>query len=109
MRAEPSVDRLAGDLALLVDSLGARRAPIVVGHGGSARLAAAFAASFAVHRLLTVEDDGAPVPPHYAAFARPVRDPALARAYASWCSGSPTGFRHLADPQGFAASLRALL
>jgi pimeloyl-ACP methyl ester carboxylesterase len=48
--------QLAGELADLVHSLDLRRAPVVVGHGTSARIAAAFAASYAIHTLVTADE-----------------------------------------------------
>ncbi len=49
---------LVDDLAVLVDSLQLRRAPIVVGHGASAVLATMFAARYATHAVVAVD----PVP-----------------------------------------------
>lgn len=48
--------QLAAELADLVHSLGLRRAPVVVGHGTSAQIATAFAASYAIHTLVTADE-----------------------------------------------------
>jgi hypothetical protein len=105
--------RLAGELAALVHSLGLHRAPIVVGHAESARLAAAFGERFATHQVLTTDELGAgraDIPDHYLPYARRRTDPDLLEAYASWCTPPPVDrFPHLADPAGFAAGLRARL
>jgi pimeloyl-ACP methyl ester carboxylesterase len=71
--------------------------------------------------------DPAAVPAAYRPFAQARRDPALLRSYASWWAGPPArrtvpagpggsaspiaegAFRHLTDPAGFAAEVRALL
>lgn len=46
---------LVDDLACLLDSLGIRRAPVVVGHGTSAVLATMFAARYATHAVVAVD------------------------------------------------------
>ncbi|GIE29745.1 hypothetical protein Ait01nite_027900 [Actinoplanes italicus] len=115
---------LAHDLAMLVHRLDLRRAPIVVGHGESARFAASFADRYATHAVITVGGaspdpllDGVPEAYRQFAVARP--DPALLEVYHGWC-GEPTGrrsrnvrlgeghFPHLRDPAGFATRLRAV-
>jgi pimeloyl-ACP methyl ester carboxylesterase len=55
-RDDHGLDRLARDLAGLVDRLGLHRAPIVVGQGASARLATAFADAYATHHVLTLDE-----------------------------------------------------
>jgi len=98
------LEDLAGHLATLVHQLGLHRAPIVVGHATSARLATTFAAGYATHDLLIVDEPptdatdvedviaaarpGA-VPEHYRPYAQPLADPALLRAYRSWLHQPP--------------------
>jgi pimeloyl-ACP methyl ester carboxylesterase len=105
-RADYSLERIAADLAALVNDLQLHRAPIVVGHGTSAWLAIAFADAYATHCLLTLDEPSgsmpgtvddvvaaaglAAVPAHYRPFAEPRRDPALLRAYAGWKAQPPT-------------------
>lgn len=48
--------QLAAEIAELVHSLELRRAPVIVGHGTSAHIAAAFAASYATHALVTADE-----------------------------------------------------
>ncbi|AGZ41209.1 alpha/beta fold hydrolase [Actinoplanes friuliensis] len=48
--------QLACEIAELVHSLDLRRAPVVVGHGTSALIATAFAASYAIHTLVTADE-----------------------------------------------------
>jgi pimeloyl-ACP methyl ester carboxylesterase len=96
--------RLARDLATLIDGLGLRRAPIVVGHGASSRLAAAFGQDYATHHLVTVDEPPAAartlhdlvttaglddVPPIYRPYAEPRTDVALLPAYESWLDQPP--------------------
>jgi pimeloyl-ACP methyl ester carboxylesterase len=129
-RADCAPEQIAADLAGLVHNLGLHRAPIVVGHGTSARLADVFAASYAVHALVSVDESTAGlatvddvvtaaglgrVPEPFRPFAEPKRDPALLQAYESLlgpgtgdCRRSAT-FTPLADPAEFAAGLRLLL
>jgi pimeloyl-ACP methyl ester carboxylesterase len=98
-------DRIARDLAVLVDRLDLHRAPIVVGHAASALLAAVFADAYATHCVLTVDEPPAgataveelitttglqDVPEMYRPYARPQPDPALLRAYESWLAQPPT-------------------
>ena len=52
-RYEPG--ELVDDLAHLLDSLGTRRAPVVVGQGTSAVLATLFAARYATHAVVAVD------------------------------------------------------
>ncbi|BBH69690.1 hypothetical protein ACTI_63750 [Actinoplanes sp. OR16] len=100
MPAGLSPAQVAGDLARLVESLGLRRAPVVVGHATAAPLAVAFADQFAVHGMLLVDEpmdvvDSGPdavvaasgvdsVPEQFRSFAEPRRDPQLVAAYRSW-------------------------
>ena len=131
-RTDYRPERIARDLAMLVDNLGLHRAPVIVGH------------ATATHHVLTFDeppenvtgvdeviqsarlDD---VPEHYRPYADPAHDPALLRAYESWLIPPPArrtlpamagaaGTRptaparsvpHLTDPTGFAADLRGLL
>jgi pimeloyl-ACP methyl ester carboxylesterase len=130
VRADCAPEQIAADLAGLVHNLGLHRAPIVVGHGTSARLADVFAASYAVHALVSVDESTAGlatvddvvtaaglsrVPEPYRPFAEPKRDPDLLRAYESLLGPGPGGARRsatftpLADPAEFAAGLRVLL
>jgi pimeloyl-ACP methyl ester carboxylesterase len=100
-------ERIAGELASLVLSLGLHRAPVVVGHGTSARLACVFADAFATRHVLTLDEPPAgltgvddviaasglgDVPDHYRPFAEPRRDTELLRAYPGWLS-QPTARR----------------
>jgi pimeloyl-ACP methyl ester carboxylesterase len=84
-RAELAPAHLAGVLADLVHSLGLRRAPVVVGHGTSAQIATAFAASYAIHTLVTADEMD---PCHVTtaeqllAAIRPQEVPAVYRPYA---------------------------
>jgi len=105
-RTDCSLERIAADLATLVDDLRLHRAPIVVGHGTSAWLVIAFADVYATHCLLTLDEPTgelpgtvddlvraaglAAVPAQYRQFAEPRRDAALLRAYASWKAQPPT-------------------
>ncbi|MBB2949053.1 pimeloyl-ACP methyl ester carboxylesterase [Actinoplanes lutulentus] len=93
-------EQVAGVLARLVESLGLRRAPVVVGHATSAPLATAFADHFAVHGVVTVDEPvdlagSGPaavvaasgvdrVPERFRSFAEPREDPGLVAAYRSW-------------------------
>lgn len=52
-RYDPEV--LVADLAHLLHGLGTTRAPVVVGHGSSAGLAALFAVRFAAHAMVSVD------------------------------------------------------
>jgi pimeloyl-ACP methyl ester carboxylesterase len=114
-RAAHDIDRLAADLAVLVQRLDLHRAPVVVGHAESAALATVFAERFAVHRVLTVDDvDPAggrtEIPEHYRPYAHRRHDPQLLAAYAGWCTPARScTFPHLADPAGFAAGLQSRL
>jgi pimeloyl-ACP methyl ester carboxylesterase len=120
-RDSDGMELLAHDLAMLVHRLDLRRAPIVVGHGESARLAASFADRYVTHAVITVGAaqpdprlDG--VPEEYRQFAVARPDPALLEAYRGW-HAAPAGppsrcvhlgeghFPHLRDPAGFAALL----
>ncbi|GAA3347333.1 hypothetical protein GCM10020358_61720 [Amorphoplanes nipponensis] len=101
------------DLAHLVHGLGATRAPVVVGHGGSAGLAALFAVRFAAHALVTVDacagpGGGTPVdgdhvrrylatmpadalPPSYRGLVTAKPDPALLAGYLGCGAAGPPG------------------
>jgi pimeloyl-ACP methyl ester carboxylesterase len=104
-RLDYSAERIAEELAGLVHDLGLRRAPVVVAHGTSARLALTFAEAYACHNVLAVDrpsdetvrtvddlitaarlDD---VPPEFRSFAEPSRDAGLLAAYDSWHTGPP--------------------
>jgi pimeloyl-ACP methyl ester carboxylesterase len=104
-------EKLAAEIAQLVDRLFLRRAPIVVGHAGSAPLATAFAAGYATHAVVTLDEPPAGatgpdelvdaagldrVPAVFRHYARARREPALLRAYASWLAKPPTRRNHLA-------------
>ncbi|MGK5677967.1 alpha/beta fold hydrolase [Actinoplanes sp. URMC 104] len=114
LRADYSLERIAADLAGLVNGLQLHRAPIVVGHGTGAWLAIAFADAYATHCLLTLDEPTgdlpgtvddvvaaaglAAVPEHYRPFAEPRRDPALLAAYAGWKAQPPTRRLVVAGP-----------
>ena len=98
-RDDYGVARLADDLAILINGLALHRAPVIVGHAESARLAEAFAAAYATQAVLTFEDpaadlpetarDPAPVdlsgvPELYRQFAVARHDDALRDGYRSW-------------------------
>jgi len=137
-------ETLAAEIARLAERLALHRAPIVVGHAGSVPLATAFAAGYATHAVVTLDEPPAGVtglddlvdaagldrvPAAFRYYARPRREPALLRAYASWLAKPPTRrnqpalaggtrsgpsrperpFAPLTDPAGFAARLRGLL
>ena len=115
---DPDPQRLARDLATLVNRLDLHRAPIVVGHATSAPLAAAFAGAYATHHVRTIDEravgDLSEVPECYRPYAQPRHDRALLHAYAGWADpvGAPSrtaSFPHLTDPAAFAESLRTLL
>lgn len=104
-REDYGLARIAADLAGLVDGLGLHRAPVVVGHAASARLAAAFADAYATQHVLTLDqppagatavDDLVPpagldaVPEAFRPYAEPRHDPALLRAYEIWLAQPPT-------------------
>ncbi|MEU4689260.1 alpha/beta fold hydrolase [Actinoplanes sp. NPDC023714] len=118
MPAGLSPSQVAGDLARLVDGLGLRRAPVVVGHATSAPLAVAFADRFAVHGMLVADEPAGVVehgpdavvaasgldlvPEQFRSFAEPRRDPNLVAAYRSWLD-RPTSRRpvpHTGGPSG---------
>ncbi|WP_433375803.1 alpha/beta fold hydrolase [Actinoplanes sp. CA-142083] len=104
-RDDYRLERVARDLAGLVDNLGLRRAPLLVGHGASALLAAVFADAYATHEVVMLDEpspdarrieemavtDGLDqIPDIYRCYAEPSRDPALLRAYESWAAQPPT-------------------
>lgn len=108
---------LAHDLAMLVNSLDLRRAPILIAHAESARLAETFAGRYVTHRVITVGcgdpeslDD---VPELYRQFAVPRQNPDLLDGYREWLAEplprsthlGAEHFPHLRDPAGFAALL----
>jgi pimeloyl-ACP methyl ester carboxylesterase len=113
----PSRDRydpeaLVEDLAHLLHGLGMTRAPVVVGHGSSAGLAALFAARFATHAVVTVDPvtelgfdapvgvdhvwrylaamPADPLPPHYRGLVTAAPDPALLAGYVGCIAGRLT-------------------
>ncbi|WP_436531360.1 alpha/beta fold hydrolase [Actinoplanes sp. HUAS TT8] len=119
----PGLSRLAEDLALLVRGLDLHRAPVLVAHGESARLARAFAERYAVQHVITLDAGTAPdlavVPAAFRQFAVRRNDPTLTPAYREW-SGVPVGagpqahvaagaFPHLSDPVAFAALVHGLV
>lgn len=120
-RDDYGVERLARDLAVLVNGLNLHRAPIVVGHAESARLAMAFADAYRTHCVVTLEAPGEPreVPDELRHYAEPRVDRRLLHAYGSWMpqpamagASAPTrtgSFLPLTDPAGFAGELRTLL
>jgi pimeloyl-ACP methyl ester carboxylesterase len=103
-RADYRLEHIARDLAALVDGLHLRRAPLVVGHAASARLATAFADAYATHCLLTLDEPPVDatdvaalspaglelVPEIFRPYAEPRTDPALLHAYGSWLAQPPT-------------------
>lgn len=113
-RSDYSLERIAADVAGLVNDLRLHRAPIVVGHGTSAWLAIAFADAYATHCLLTLDEPAgelpgtvddlvaaaglASVPEEYRTFAEPRRDPGLLKAYAGWKAQPPTRRLAVAGP-----------
>jgi pimeloyl-ACP methyl ester carboxylesterase len=97
-RSRYDPEEIVDDLADLLYSLGTRRAPVVVGHAGSAALAALYAARYATHAVVAVDPpapatsppgvaeyltgmdlDCLPVP--YADMMTPAHDPVLLAAY----------------------------
>jgi pimeloyl-ACP methyl ester carboxylesterase len=97
-RYEP--DDLVDDLAMLIDSLQLRRAPVIVGHGPSATLAALFAARYATHAVVAVDPIPAArlctdvdtylrglqideIPVQYRGLVQTSRDPRLLACYAA--------------------------
>jgi pimeloyl-ACP methyl ester carboxylesterase len=104
-RQDYRVERIADDLAGLVNALGLHRAPVVVGHAASALLATAFADAYATHHVLTLDEPTIAastiedlvttagldaVPEALRPYAAPRTDPALLRAYESWLAQPPT-------------------
>ena len=104
-RDDYRIERIARDLAALVNSLQLHRAPIIVGHGASALLATAFAESYATHALITLErprfdaagiEDliGATAPEDVPLIFQPYlvrhEDPLVLRAYESWLAQPST-------------------
>ena len=95
-------DEIVAELAGLVDHLGVRRAPVVVGHASAAALAERFAATYATQAVVTVDpvstsadplataepDDYLSamqldaIPPQYRELVRPAADTSLLAAYA---------------------------
>jgi pimeloyl-ACP methyl ester carboxylesterase len=110
-REEYPLERIARDLATMVANLGLHRAPVIVGHATSARLAEVFAGAYATQHVLTVDEPPAEatgvddliaaahledVPRPYRPYAEPRTDPALLRAYGSWLAQPPTRRTELA-------------
>jgi pimeloyl-ACP methyl ester carboxylesterase len=110
-REDYGLERIARDLAVLLNGLDLHRAPIVVGHGVSARLAEVFAASYATQAVRVLDEPPAAVrgvdavigaagldavPAMYRPYARPRPDGALLTAYASWLEQPPTRRNQLA-------------
>ncbi|GIF10136.1 alpha/beta fold hydrolase [Actinoplanes teichomyceticus] len=103
-RERYELDELVDDLAMLIDSLQLRRAPVIVGHGPSATLAALFATRYVTHAVVAVDPAPAEVlcagvdaylrsrqladtPEQYRSLMQATHDPRLLAAYA-------TGLRH---------------
>ena len=99
------LETVAAEVAQLVDRLFLHRAPIVVGHAGAAPLATAFAARYATHAVVTLDEPPAGatgpddlvdaagldrVPAVFRHYARPRREAALFHAYAGWLGKPPT-------------------
>ena len=95
-RARYRPDDLVDELAGLVAQLGLRQAPVLVGHGSSAALAARFAIRYATHAVVAVdpqlrasadrdqylrEIESQTVPEPYRHLATPAGDPHLLAAY----------------------------
>jgi len=121
-RAACKPETLAAEIARLVDRLALHRAPVVVGHAGSVPLAAALAAGYATHAVVTLDEPPAgatgpddlvdaagleSVPAPFRCFARPRRDTALLHAYASWLA-KPATRRNRTVPAGGSRSGPAL-
>src|SRR4051795_11357422 len=98
-RDDCAPERIARDLATLINNLDLHRAPVIVGHATAAPLAHTFAAAYATHHVLTLDEPaGSPtgvddviaaarveeVPEFYRPYAQPREDPELLSAYASW-------------------------
>lgn len=119
-RDDCCLDRLARDLAVLLNGLALHRAPIVAGHGASAWLAQQFSDAYATHAVITVDEpptvvDVGAVPEPFRPYAKP-QHRVPPKAYASWLPRRRTKrkrtappFWHLTDPKGFAAELRGHL
>jgi pimeloyl-ACP methyl ester carboxylesterase len=133
-----SPGRITESLAGLLHRLELGRAPVVVAHSTSGAVADEFAAQYAVHAVLVLDEPagtGCPgidaavaaagveyVPEQYRPFAQPRRDPLLLDIYRAWL-GRPAGrrvphARHgtpvngctpLTDPEGVAAQISSLL
>jgi pimeloyl-ACP methyl ester carboxylesterase len=103
-RTDNSLERIAADLATLVHNLGLHRAPVIVGHATSARLATTFADAYATHHVLTIDEPDTDltgvddliraahlqeVPEMYRPYAQPRHDSVLLRAYDSWLVQPP--------------------
>lgn len=99
-RDDNSLDTLAHDLAMLINRLDRRRAPLLVAHAEAATIAGTFADRYATHAVITVGEcraeppvsvdqlvdradlDG--VPEHYRQFAVVRRDAGLLDACRCW-------------------------
>ncbi|WP_328475751.1 alpha/beta hydrolase [Actinoplanes sp. NBC_00393] len=98
-------DHVAAQLALLLHSVRANLAPVVVAHANTGCLAAALAENYATHAATIIDGTGGrtgndveavlaeagieQVPSIYRPFAVPRRDPVLLSAYRSWLELSP--------------------
>jgi pimeloyl-ACP methyl ester carboxylesterase len=103
-RDDYRLERVARDLAGLIDGLGLHRAPVLVGHAAAALLVDVFADAYATHGILTLDEPPADarriedlatteglsdVPEVFRCYAEPRTDPALLRAYESWLVQPP--------------------
>ena len=61
-RQDYDLTELAADLAVLIDGLALHRAPVIVGHAESARLAETFAAGYATQAVLTFHERACELP-----------------------------------------------
>ena len=97
-RESYDVARLTDDLAVLITGLGLHRAPVIVAHAESARLADTFADAYATRAVLTFHErpctgpdpdagELGDVPELYRQFAVARPDAALLEGYRSWLTG----------------------
>ena len=97
---------IVDELAQLVHTLGVAKAPVVVGHGSSARIAELFAAQYATHAVITVDDEQ----PDPATDEYPDALPDVDRYLADMRVDAVTpAYRHLVNPVADAALLAAYM